>query len=277
MKKAIVFLFVLLILSFSVSAVEIQVKKFVPTLDGVLEPGEWPEDTWFILDKAKVDAYNGVWIGTMTDDLMAKYNFAWADDGLYVALVAVDNTPEPATTWDIHSQDGGPAADGFQFNTGGTWISIGAYDDGTLSARNHAGGGESVDSLAGIVTGKGVREGNLFTVEAFIPWEKFVNYEVKQDSVIPLLFTYMDREDAADFVCYKSIDVSVWDGTTGDNSLKLTAQTYTPPAPETEAPAADTPDAPAATAPQTADAAAVTAFVAVLAAGFAIAASKKRK
>jgi hypothetical protein len=281
MKKALIILAVILIISsLSVSAAEIKVQQFVPTLDGVLTAGEWPDSSWYVLDKAKATAYNGVWTGTMTDDLMAKYNFAWSADGLYVALVAVDNTPDPATTWDVHSQDGGPMADVFQFNTGATWITIGAYADGTLAPRNHAGGGQAVDDLAGIVTGKAVREGNVFTVEAFIPWAKFINFEVKQDSKIPLLFTYMDRADSAENVCYKSIDTAVWDGTTGDNSLTLTADKYVAPAPVVETAATAAPaaaDAAAAAAPQTADAAAVIGLSSLLVSCMAFVALKKKK
>lgn len=281
MKKMLFILIALLVLTLSVSAVEIPVKQFVPVLDGVISADEYPADSWYILDKAAATAYNGIWTGEMTDDLMAKYNFAWAADGLYAAFVAVDNTPDPATSWDVHSQDGGPLADGFQFNTGGTWITIGAYADGTLSPRNHAGGGEEVDSLANIVTGKAVREGNIFTVEAFIPWAKLLNYEVAQDSVIPILFTYMDRADGAENVCYKSMDTAVWDATQGDNSLILTADTYTPPVPETAeetaAEAAEAADAPTDTAaPQTADAVLITGIVTVLAAGYAFISAKKK-
>lgn len=281
MKKTLVILVALMILTLSVSAVEIQVKQFVPVLDGVISADEYPADSWYVLDKATATAYNGIWTGEMTDDLQAKYNFAWAADGLYAAFVAVDNTPDPATTWDAHSQDGGPLADGFQFNTGGTWITIGAYADGTLAPRNHAGGGEEVDSLANIVTGKAVREGNIFTVEAFIPWAKLLNYEVAQDSIIPILFTYMDRADGAENVCYKSMDAAVWDATTGDNSLKLTAATYAPPVPEVveeaaaEAPAAT--DAPAdTTAPQTADAGIIAGLATLIAAGYTFISAKKK-
>jgi hypothetical protein len=281
MKKAFLILVAILIissLSLSVSAVEIKVQQFVPTLDGVLSPNEWPDSSWYVLDKAKATAYNGIWTGTMTDDLMAKYNFAWSADGLYVALVAVDNTPDPATTWDVHSQDGGPMADGFQFNTGGTWITIGAYADGTLSPRNHAGGGQAVDDLAGIVTGKAVREGNIFTIEAFIPWAKLLNFEVKQDSNIPILFTYMDRADGAENVCYKSMDAAVWDATTGDNSITLTADKYVAPVPETAAPAETAAaDTGTAAAPQTADAAAIIGLSALLISCMAIVALKKKK
>lgn len=281
MKKAFIILVVLLVISsLSVSAVEIQVKQFVPTLDGVITAGEYPDDSWYVLDKAKATAYNGIWLGTMTDDLQAKYNFAWSADGIYVALVAIDNTPDPATTWDIHSQDGGPMADGFQINTGGTWVTIGAYADGKLAPRNHAGGGQAVDDLSSVVTGKAVRAGNVFTVEAFIPWAKFVNYEVKQDSSIPLLFTYMDRADSAENVCYKSIDAAVWDGTTGDNSLKLTAQTYVLPAPVVETTAAvpaATDAAATTTAPQTADIAAIVGLSSLLVSCMAFVALKKKR
>ncbi len=213
-----------------VEPVEIQVKQFVPALDGVISADEYPEDSWFVLDKAAATACNGIWIGEMTDDLMAKYNFAWADDGLYAAFVAVDNTPDPATSWDVHGQDGGPSADGFQFNTGSfNWTTIGAYADGTLAPRNHIGGGEEVDSLADIVTGRATREGNIFTVEAFIPWTKLLNYQVAQDSVIPMLIAYIDRADGAENVSYKSMDINLWDAADSNISLKLTAETYTPP------------------------------------------------
>lgn len=273
MKKALVFLAVLIALStVSVMARDIEVKQFVPTLDGVISDGEYPDDSWFILDKATVTAYNGIWTGEMTDDLMAKYNFAWAADGIYVAMVAVDNTPEPATTWDVHSQDGGPAADGFQFNTGATWTTIGAFADGTLAPRTHFGGGEEVDKTSDFVKGKAVREGNVFTAEAFIPWNKFIDYDVTKGSKIPLLFTYMDRAAAADNVCYKSIDVGNWDGTTGDLALVLADKTYAAPAPATEAPAGDTP-----AAPQTGDAGIVLAIALLLASGVTLVSFRSRR
>lgn len=267
MKKALVFLAVIVALSsFSVMAKDIEIKKFTPTMDGVISAGEYPDDSWFVLDKATAESYNGVWAGEMADGMQARYNFAWSPEGLYSVFEAVDTTPKHAESWDVHGATEGPAADGYQFNTGAIWITIGAYADGKLAARNHFSTDE--DNLDGIVTGKATRDGDKFTIEAFIPWNKLVDYDVAAGTKVPLLFTYMDRNDAGEN-CYKNIDAAVWDGTTADTALVLADKTYEVPAPE--APAEGT------EAPKTSDTGIMLALALVVASVVTFTAAKKSR
>ena len=158
-KKITIFLIVVLIMAQAsfVFAGNIPVMKFAPVLDGVLSENEYPSDSVFVLDKAIVDKWEGCWTGEMTADMQVTFRFAWDDTGLYVLADVKDSTPVPATSWDTHGADGGPAADAFQLNlfakTVARWLTIGAYANGDVSPRTHYG---DVSDLTGIVNGKAV-------------------------------------------------------------------------------------------------------------------------
>lgn len=285
-KKITVFLFVLLIATQAsfVFAGNIPVMKFAPVLDGVMSENEYPAESVFVLDKAVVDAWEGLWIGEMTDDMKVTYRFAWDDTGLYVLADIQDATPVPATSWDTHGADGGPAADAFQLNlfakTVARWLTIGAYADGSLSPRTHYG---DVSDLTGIVTGKAVYNDKGYVIECMIPWATIDGGEaVKEGLSVPVLFTYMDRYDGGE-VCYKTLPAAVWPPSDEIDNFLVLGAAYTPPAPETEAPAAEeapaaAEEAPAAEAPaaaQTYDAVSAAVFAAA-AALLAFAVSRKR-
>lgn len=266
-----------------VFAGNIPVMKFAPVLDGVLSENEYPADSVFVLDKAVVDAWEGCWAGEITADMGVTFRFAWDDTGLYVLADVKDSTPVPATSWDTHGADGGPAADAFQLNlfsvTVARWLTIGAYANGDVSPRTHYG---DVSDLTGIVAGKAVYNDKGYVLECMIPWATIDGGEaIKEGLSVPLLFTYMDRYDGGEN-CYKTLPAGTWPPSEEIDNFLVLGAAYTPPVPETEAPAveetaaaAETPAADAPVAAQTADAVSLAVF-AVAAAALALTLLKKR-
>ena len=286
MKKISVLLFAIIVLTqiFGLSAANISVLKYDPTLDGVISPDEWPEDGKYVLDKAVVDSYGGCWAGEMTAAQKTTYYFLWSDDGLYVAADIKDSTIVAPTSWDAHGADGGPAADAFQLNLFShdlaRWFTIGSYADGKLAARTHYG---DVSDLTDIVKGKGTLTSDGYVIECLIPWSTMdAGIDFKEGVSVPLLFTYMDRFDGGE-VCYKSMDAAVWPPLDTIDNFIVLGGAYTPPVEEVvvaDVPAADDAvsapvTAPVASAPQTGDAAVVMAGLMIIAA-LAIVALKKQ-
>ncbi len=285
-KKITLFLIVMLIMTQAsfVFAGNIPVMKFTPVLDGIFSENEYPAESVFVLDKAVSDAWDGCWVGEVTADMGVTYRFAWDDTGLYVLADIKDPTPVPATSWDTHGADGGPAADAFQLNlfskTIARWLTIGAYANGDVSPRTHYG---DVSDLTGIVKGKAVYNASGYVIECMIPWTAIDGDEaIKEGLSIPLLFTYMDRSDDGE-TCYKTLPAGTWPPSDEIDNFLVLGAAYTPPVPETEAPAVEEPAAaaetPAATtapaAAQTSDVASLAVFT-LAAAVLAVALLKKR-
>lgn len=267
----VVLLFIVVQLSFAFSAAEITVFKSKPVLDGVLSENEWPAEGKYVLNKAAVDAYDGLWSGTMTDDMSATYYFTWDENGLYAAADIKDKSLVYAKSWDVHGNDDGPAADGFQINlfahTLARWVTIGSYEDGKLAPRTHYG---DVADLDGIVTGKAIRNENSFVIECFIPWTALEpDEEIEEGSKIPFIVTYMDRFDGGEN-CYKSMHKDSWPPNEEliDNFLVL-SKVYDPPVVEV-------PKEKAPKNPVTSDFSFVMYSVLALASAAGVFASKKR-
>jgi len=288
-KKISILLFAILVMTqlFSLSAANISVLKYDPTLDGVISPDEWPEDGKFVLDKAVVDSYGGCWAGEMTAAQKTTFYFLWCNDGLYVAADIKDSTIVAPTTWDAHGADGGPSADAFQLNLFAhdlaRWFTIGTFTDGKLAARTHYG---DVSDLTDVVKGKGTVTSDGYVIECMIPWSVMdAGVDFKEGTSVPVLFTYMDR-NADGEVCYKTMDAAVWPPLDTIDNFIVLGGAYAPPveeiAVEVAAPAEAEASAPVAapvavaTAPQTGDSAVVMAGMLMLVSGLAVIMLKKR-
>lgn len=291
-KVLAVILALAMVCSLSVFAGNINVGKTEPVLDGIISPNEYAPESQYNLDKAAVAAYNGCWVGEVTDEMGVIYHFAWSDTGLYMGCEVKDPTYAPATTWDAHGGDGGPAADGLQLNLWAKdadclWWTFGAYADGKLAPRVHY----AVDdtNMDGKVQGKAVRDaaGKTYTYEVFMPFallnEIMGRSEgYKEGTSIPLLMTYMDRlPDGVEGTCYKTMDKDAWPPNDAIDNALVFGAAYAPPAPEPEAvpeaaPADDKPAEPAKANPRTADNTVALIAVLAMAAAAAVVTMKKR-
>jgi LPXTG-motif cell wall-anchored protein len=240
------------ILTVAASALEIQVKKGKPTLDGIFEPGEWDDNGKFVMDKACVLAYNGMWpdASDMTDNRGVTCYLLWDSAGLYMGLDIKDNTPTWTETWDAHGDAGGTKSDMFQIvffaQDEAKWIDVAMYKDGKLAPRGHDSDFDD-NNFEGKLTGKGTvkPDGSGYYIECFMPWELVnVAADYKEGLSIPVLFMYVDM-DGEDQTFYKSIDVDIWPPSDEvDIFMILSGDSYSPPAAAQPEAAPEVPDEP---------------------------------
>ena len=288
MKKFLALALAALFLTMSFAAIDIPVQKFKPTVDGIISPGEYPDASIFNEDKAFIDTIDAssptpgnCTANPMTDKDGVQWNFAWADDGLYIGAIVKDDTPAYAQDWNVHGNypETDKGCDFLQLNffsndgTNNQWFDVGAFEDGTISPRTHITSDET-DYLKDIVTGQFVRKAgeSTYSAEFFIPWTKINGAAggVKEGTKIAVLLLYFNRATSTapldpDEIGYKSGD---WPPNSDNISFVLSGA-YTPPAPVTEAPVTEAPavDAPAVDTPaaQTADIAGIAILAAVVA------------
>lgn len=231
-----------------VFAVDINVPKGKPTLDGVISPGEWPESGKYVMDKDCILKYNGVYPDTsdMTDSRGVITYLMWDDGGLYVATDIKDNTPTFTESWDAHGQDEGVKSDMYQIvlwaQDEAKWMDIAIYKDGTLAPRGHENVDDPLDNnLTGKMTGKGTLkpDGSGYYMECFIPWDVvYVQADYKEGLKIPVMFMYVDM-DGEDQIFYKTVDVDIWPPSDEIDNFLILGAPYSAPAAEQPAEAAD--------------------------------------
>ena len=272
-SKKIIFVFAIMFIFTqlsSVMAVDINVPQGKPTLDGILEPGEWDENSKYVMDKADILKYNGIFPDTdsMTDDRGVVTYLLWDDAGLYIAVDVKDNTPTFTASWDAHGQDSGVKSDMYQVvlwaHDEGKWMDMAIYKDGKFAPRGHEDFDNPEDNnLEGKMIGQGTvkTDGSGYYIECFMPWDVvYVKADYKAETKIPVMFMYVDM-DGEDQVFYKTVDVDVWPPSADvDNYLILSAATHNAPAaaepeqpaeePQPDIPVADTPAVAVVDAPE---------------------------
>ena len=121
---------------------DVTVYANTPTLDGVINNGEWDQDNAIDMTTDNSEA----WAGEINNAVYFYYS--WDEKGLYLAADVLDtDVCKAADISDVYGKDafqialdpaGLIAADGGQ---GGMFYSIGPLEDGTLGAVYHPYGG----------------------------------------------------------------------------------------------------------------------------------------
>lgn len=266
---------------------EVTVYRNTPTIDGVINQGEWDFENAIDMNADNCFA----WAGEFTCPVFFYYS--WDDSGLYCAAQATDpdlclapagGNPYAMDAFQIALDPGGLIGDGQ--GGGGMFFSIGLMEDGTLGAVYHPygqGGGDQFD-----YTGAGRTTDNGWEFEILIPWSSIeiladdgFEWHHGDGTFSNAKICYLDRNDGgaetnAYTVALEGTDAGM---DTTAYSYRLNFTTYVAPSlEEPEEPAVDEPtDAPvddAPVAPTTADAGIVAAAV-VMAAAAGVVLSKK--
>ena len=255
-----------------------------PTIDGVINDGEWDKD-----NAIDVTADNAMlWGGDEINNLVYFY-YSWDDNGLYLAAEVSDtDVCKPADISEVYNLDAFQIAIdpagliGDDAGGGAMFYSIGPMQDGKLGAVYHPYGGAAEEFD---YTGAYSMTDAGWEFEMIIPWTSIEilggdGYEWKHadGEVINALLCVLDREEEGAIAnCYQITKTGAVTFLPEDYPLELHLSTYVAPSLEVEEPAADEPaaDAPAAdTAPTTADAGFVAA-AAVMAVAAGVVLSKK--
>ena len=254
-----------------------------PTIDGVINDGEWDKDN--ALDVTADNAM--LWDGSEINNLVYFY-YSWDEQGLYLAAEVSDtDVCKPADISGVYNKDAfqvaiDPAGLIGDDAGGAMFYSISPMQDGKLGAVYHPCGGAAEEFD---YTGAYSMTDAGWEFEMIIPWTSIEilggdGYEWKHadDEVINALLCVLDREeDGTISNAYQITKTGAVTFLPEDYPLELHLSTYVAPSLEIEEPAADEPatDAPAAeNVPTTADAGFVAAAaVMAVAAGFVL--SKK--
>ncbi|MBQ8577195.1 MAG: hypothetical protein IJ449_04415 [Clostridia bacterium] len=260
---------------------DVTVYSNTPTLDGVINVGEWDQEN--ALDMTTDNSEP--WAGEINNAVYFYYS--WDETGLWLAADVTDSdVVKAADASDVYNKDAfqialdphGLLADGGE--TGGMFYTIAPLEDGSLGAFYHPYGlaGEEFNFQGAYsITANG------WQFEMVIPWTSIeiladdgYEWHHADGEYMNALICMLDREeDGATTNAYKvAIDGRV-SFDPADYPLKLNLSTYVAPSLEVEEPAADeVVDAPADEAPTTADAG-IVAAVAVMAAAAGVVLSKK--
>ena len=264
---------------------DVTVYRNTPTLDGVINNGEWDIDNAIDMTEANCEP----WEGEISNAVYFYYS--WDDTGLYLAADVADDdvilADDPIAVYgkdafQIALDPHGLLGDDGQ--GGGMFYSIGPMVDGSLGAVYHPYGGAPEEFE---YTGAYSMTDSGWQFEMVIPW---TSIEILADD--GYAWTHADGEFINAIICVLDRDddcniknhykTAIEDRVTfapADYALKLNLSTYVAPSlEEPEEPAAGEPtDAPvddAPIAPTTADAGIVAAAV-VMAAAAGVVLSKK--
>ena len=277
-------------LAISASALEdaertdVTVYKHTPTIDGVINNGEWDQD-----NAIDITAENAMlWSGDEINNLVYFY-YSWDENGLYLAADVSDtDVCKPADTSEVYNLDafqfamdpGGMIAEDGAYG-GAMFYSIGPMQDGTLGAVYHPYGGAPEDFD---YTGAYTMTDDGWQFEMIIPWTSIeilggdgYDWKHADGETINALLCVLDREeDGAVAHTYQITNAGAVTFAPVDYPLELHLSTYVAPSLEVEEPAVDEPavDAPVDTAPTTADAG-IVAAAAVMAVAAGVVLSKK--
>ncbi len=206
-----------------------------PEIDGVLNDGEWNNDSSIVINEE-----NGVaWAGETISDVV--FYQAWDDNGLYLAGGIEDDdlclAPSIENVYNLDALQFALDPAGLIGNAGGgggMFFSVGPMEDGTLGAVYHPYGGaaEAFD-----YTGAYSVTENGWQFEIMIPWtsvevleEDGFAWTHAANEVIDALFCVLDRdEEGAVANCYMTaIDELSFTPADYPYALKLAAKVETP-------------------------------------------------
>ena len=254
-----------------------------PTLDGVINNGEWDQE-----NAIDITADNAMlWSGDEINNLVYFY-YSWDDNGLYLAADVSDtDVCKPADTSEVYNLDAFQVAIdpagliGDDAGGGAMFYSIGPMQDGKLGAVYHPYGGAAEDFD---YTGAYTMTDDGWQFEMIIPWTSIeilggdgYDWKHADGEIINALLCVLDREeDGAVAHTYQITNAGAVTFAPVDYPLELHLSTYVAPSLEVEEPAVDEPavDAPVDTAPTTADAG-IVAAAAVMAVAAGVVLSKK--
>lgn len=264
---------------------DVTVYANTPTIDGVINDGEWDKDN--ALD---VNADNAMlWGGDEINNLVYFY-YSWDDNGLYLAAEVSDtDVCMPADISEVYNLDAFQIAIdpagliGDDAGAGAMFYSIGPMKDGKLGAVYHPYGGAAEEFE---YTGAYTMTDGGWEFEMIIPWTSIeiladdgYEWHHADGEVINALLCVLDREeDGAIANCYQITKTGAVTFLPEDYPLELHLSTFVAPSLEVEEPADEAPadDTAAAdtTAPVTADAG-IVAAAAVMAVAAGVVLSKK--
>ncbi|MBQ8186501.1 MAG: hypothetical protein IJ037_06480, partial [Clostridia bacterium] len=252
-------------LAISASALEdaertdVTVYRNTPTIDGVINDGEWDQDNAIDItaDNAKI------WVGDTIDNLVYFY-YSWDDNGLYLAADVSDTDVVKAT--DVSELHGSKDAFQFAMDPGGMiaedgtyggamFYTIGPLEDGSLGAVYHPYGGayEEFD-----YTGLCTMTDDGWQFEMIIPWTSVeilggdgYDWKHADGETINALLCVLDRGADGSDHCYQLCNADSFTFAPIDYPLELHLSTFVAPSLEVEEPVEDAPveDAPAESAP----------------------------
>ncbi len=253
-----------------------------PTLDGVINPGEWDQEN--ALDVTADNAM--LWGGDEINNAVYFY-YSWDDTGLYLAADVVDSDVcKPADTSEVYNLDAFQVAIdpagliGDDLGGGAMFYSIGPMQDGNLGAVYHPYGGAAEDFD---YTGAYSMTDSGWQFEMIIPWTSIeilgddgYEWHHADGEVINALLCVLDREeDGAVAHTYQITNAGAVTFAPADYPLELHLSTFVAPSLEVEEPAAgEDVEAPATETPVTADAG-IVAAAAVMAVAAGVVLSKK--
>lgn len=258
---------------------DVTVYQNTPTLDGVINDGEW--DKANAIDMTEDNC--ALWAGDAINNAIYFY-YSWDDTGLYLAADVADASVvycDSTVPGDVYAKDAFQVAldpaglIGNDGGGGGMFYSIGPATDGTLAAVYHPYGGAATEFD---YTGAYSKTDAGWQFEMIIPWTSIeiladdgYEWHHADGEFLNAIICMLDREEDTDPIHYKTaLEDASASFAPADYALKLNLSTYVAPSleveePVKEAPAADA-EAPAETAPSTADAGIVLAAVAMAAA-----------
>ena len=254
-----------------------------PTLDGVINAGEWDQ-----VNAIEMTTDNSEpWAGEINN--IVKFYYSWDEKGLYLAADVIDTdvnmAPDSTAVYNMDAfqialDPGGLI--GADAGDGGMFFSIGPIADGTLGAVYHPYGTGSGDPFdykgAYSVSDSG------WQFEMIIPWTSIeilggdgYAWTHGDGQSINALLCMLDREEEGAVTnAYKIAIADRVSFLPADYPLSLNLSTYVAPSLDVEEPTVDEPatDAPAADTPATADAG-IVAAAAVMAVAAGVVLSKK--
>ena len=267
---------------------------YKPTIDGIINPGEWDKENAVDMNADNCFA----WAGEFSCPVYFYYS--WDDEGLWCAAEVADPDvclADSSALTNVYGMDafqvaldpGQMIAEGQ--GGGGMFYSIGPMDNGALGACYHPYGGAAEDLAAGY-TGAYTKTATGWSFEMVIPWGSIeiladdgYEWHHSADNFINAKICYLDRNEGGAVTNAYTISIEGTDAgmDTNDYAFRLqlsTKATIALEEPEAEAPAeaeaaVEVVDvAPATTAPVTADAGIVVAAV-VMAVAAGVVLSKK--
>ncbi len=260
---------------------DVTVYQNTPTIDGVINDGEWDKDN--AIDMTEDNC--ALWAGDAINNAIYFY-YSWDETGLYIAADVADDSVvycDSSIPGDVYAKDAfqvaldphGLLADGGE--GGGMFYSIGPATDGSLQAVYHPYGGAAEEFE---YTGAYSKTDAGWQFEMVIPWTSIeiladdgYEWHHADGEYINAIICMLDREEDGGQIHYKTaIEGAETSFSPADYALKLNLSTYVAPSLEVEEPAVDDATAGEAeagvgeTVPPTADAGLALAAVAMAAA-----------
>ena len=261
---------------------DVTVYANTPTIDGVINDGEWDKD-----NAIEVTADNAtIWVGDEINNVVYFY-YSWDDNGLYLAADVSDtDVVMPADTSEVYTKDAFQVAIdpagliGDDAGAGAMFYSIGPMTDGKLGAVYHPYGGAAEEFE---YTGAYTMTDDGWQFEMIIPWTSIeilgddgYEWHHADGEIINALLCVLDRGADGSDHCYQLCNADSFTFAPVDYPLELHLSTFVAPSLEVEEPADEAPadDTAAAETPVTADAG-IVAAAAVMAVAAGVVLSKK--